>query len=70
LVELVGIALFDGDGILGTVPQAGAEAVAEVVRDQPGLAVDDLNRPLGTGRHAQPATVAFVFIDSHNFTDH
>jgi hypothetical protein len=62
LVELLGRALLDNYRVLRTFPQAVAQAVAKVLSQQAGLAVNDANRALGTTRHAQPAAVALVFI--------
>jgi hypothetical protein len=53
----------DRNSVLGTLAQASPEPVAIDVRHQPGLAIDDLDRPLGTRMHAQSATVALGFID-------
>ncbi len=41
-VVRLGLTLFQRNGILGAMPDAGAQAVAKQVADQPGLAVDDL----------------------------
>jgi len=66
LVELVGVTFGDRDGALGALAQAGAQAVAEVVRQQARLAADDLDGALGAGRHAVAAAVAEVLVDVHD----
>jgi len=62
LVELIRRPLLDGYRILGALAQAVAQAVAKVLSQQAGLAVNYANRALGTTRHAQPAAVALVCI--------
>jgi hypothetical protein len=62
LVELLSRALLNDYRIPRTLAQAVAQAVAKVLSQQAGLAVNDANRALGTTRHAQPAAVALVFI--------
>jgi hypothetical protein len=70
LVEFGGGALLDEDGVLGAVAEAGAEAVAEVVGEESGLAVDDPDRPFGTSRNAEAAAVALVFVDFYDVAIH
>jgi hypothetical protein len=70
LIEIIGIPLDDGDGVLGTVTEAGTETVAEVIGSKSRLAVDDGDGPFGAGRHAQSAAVAFFFVNLDNFSDH
>jgi hypothetical protein len=70
LIELLRIPLDDGDGIPGAVAETGAESVAEVVCGQPGLAVNDGNGPFGARGDAEPASVAFFFVNLNNFPDH
>jgi hypothetical protein len=50
--------------------ETGTEPVTEVVGSKFGLAVNNLNRSFGTGRHTKAATVAFLFINNDNFPDH
>jgi hypothetical protein len=37
----------DGDGVLGAIPETGAETVTEVISGKHRLAVDDFYRPFG-----------------------
>jgi hypothetical protein len=67
LVKSVPFALDNGDRPLGAVTEAGAEAVAEVVRRQPRLAVNDLYGPFGAGWGAEAASVTFILIDLDYF---
>jgi hypothetical protein len=69
-IEFIGHPLLDGDGIHGTVSEAGAQAIAQVVGDQPCLAVDDPNGAFGTGRNAEAAAVAFFLIYFYYFSFH
>jgi hypothetical protein len=52
------------------VAEAGPQSVTEVVGDQPGLAVDDLNGAFGAAGNAFAAAVALVFVDFYDFSDH
>jgi len=63
LVEVVGGSLFDGDGVLGAVAYAFAEAVAVGVADEFCFAVDDGEGAFGAGGDALAAAVAFFFVD-------
>lgn len=63
LVEVVCGSLFDGDGFLGAVAQAGAEAVAVGFADEFCFAVDDGKGAFGAGGDALAAAVAFFFVD-------
>jgi hypothetical protein len=58
-----GLSLFKANSTLWTLPQARTEPVAIGIADQLSFAVDYLNRPLGTGGHAEPAAIAFVFVN-------
>jgi hypothetical protein len=69
-VELIGLSLLDGDGIHGTVSEAGAQSIAQVIGEQPGLAVDDLDRAFGTGRNTKAAAVAFFLIYFYDLSFH
>jgi hypothetical protein len=70
LVIWEGIPLLDCDGAFRTMPEAGSQAVAEEVADQPGLAVNDLERPFRTARNAQSATVALALVNANDFAPH
>ncbi len=63
LVKLGRLALLDRDGPLGAVAKTGSETVAIGITHQPGFAVDDLNRPLGTSGGAESATGTLLFIN-------
>jgi hypothetical protein len=63
LVVLVGLALLHGDGSLGTLAQAGAQAVAQVLGQQSRFAIYQSNGPLGAGGDALTATVALLLVD-------
>jgi hypothetical protein len=70
-VKLLGLAFDDSDRPLRAFPQASAESVAVRVRNQLGLAVDELNRPLGTSGYALPTAVAESLVDFNDFSsDH
>src|SRR5512138_2930783 len=70
LIKLVCLALDDADRILGTIPQTGPQAVAEVVSGEHGLPVLDPDSPLGAGRDTKPATVALLFVNLHYLSYH
>ena len=65
-VVRVGFPLNNGDGAQGAVPQAIAQAVAELIFHQASNAIDDLDGALMTGGDAEPAAIAF-FIDHDHF---
>jgi len=62
-VELVSLALFNSYRIERAGSQAGAQPVAEILGQQFGLAVDNLDRAFGTIRNTQTAAGAFVFVN-------
>lgn len=62
----VGRALDNFQSAGGAAGKAGSQAVAKVVGNDLGLAVDDLYRPFGTVQNALTAAVAEVFV---NFDD-
>jgi hypothetical protein len=64
--ERRGLPLDDPDGSLRALAEAGSEAVAERVGDQPGLAVDDPYRPLVTRGDTIAAPVAQLLDDLHD----
>ncbi|MPM77258.1 hypothetical protein SDC9_124258 [bioreactor metagenome] len=70
LVIRLGFALHNPDRPLRTFADAGAEAVAKKIADQPRLAVDQLQRALLTVRNAQAAAVAFGFINLNDLAFH
>ncbi len=69
-IKLIGFTLDDLDGILGTMSEAGTETVAEIIGDQLGLAINDLNSTFGAGRHTKPATITLVLIYNYDFPFH
>jgi hypothetical protein len=69
LVEGTGLDALDRDRILGAVAEAGPEAVAVDIAHQLRLAIDDLDRALGAGRHAVSAARAFLFVDPDQLSD-
>jgi hypothetical protein len=69
-VEIIGFALFDMNGVLWTVAEAGTQAVTQIVGHEFGFAVDDLNGTFRTGRHAKTASVAFFLIDMNDIPFH
>jgi len=63
LIKDIGLSFNHVDGPLGTLPEAGPQAVAVGFTDQPCLAVDDLESPFGASGHAKPAAVTFLLVD-------
>jgi hypothetical protein len=61
-VEFLRLAFDDLERPLGALADAGAETVAEVVRDHLDLTVNDLKGPLCAANHTLAAAVAFLFI--------
>ena len=70
LVVSRSIAFFKRDGPRRTYGQAVAQAVAVIVADQLGFAVDYRDRALVARVCTQPAAVAFFFIDFYYFAYH
>ncbi len=70
LVVRRSLTFFDGNGSFGTMSQTCAQAVAEEVADQPGLAVNHLQGSLGTSGKAKTATVAFSLIYLDDLSSH
>jgi hypothetical protein len=70
LIEGIGVTFDYPDGILGALPQAGSEPVAEVVGGKSCLAVHNCYGPFGTGGNAETAAIASVFIDLYDFSFH
>ena len=68
--EIIGVPLDDGDGIPGTIAQAGPQPVAQVVGGNLRLAAYDLYGALGARRDAKPAAVALLLVYLHDFSDH
>jgi hypothetical protein len=69
-IKSIGFAGLDVNRVLWAMAEAGAESVAQVVRHQACLAVNDLNRAFGAGRYAETASVAFFFIDMNDVSFH
>ncbi len=57
----------DCKGVPGTLAQAGAESVAVFLSDELRFTVNNLDGPLGAGRHAKTAAVASLLIDPDDF---
>jgi len=68
LVERLSRSVFDCDRAPRALAQAVAQPVAEVLTCQPGLPIDDPNRPLGTAWHAQTTAVTLVTVDLYNLS--
>ncbi len=66
--KLFRLPVFNGQGPLGTLPQAGSQAVTKTVCQQLRLAVDDLNGPFGARRHAHSAAVTLILIYPNNLS--
>jgi hypothetical protein len=66
-IKLVGLAFHDFKGSGGALAQTGTEPVTQLISNNPGFAVYNLQRTFGTGRHAQTAAVAQFFIDFDYF---
>jgi hypothetical protein len=68
LVKLIGLTLFNGDSALGTLAQAGAQAVTQILRRQYRFSVDHGDGTLGAGRYALATAVAFILINFYNLS--
>ena len=68
LIKLIGLALFDTDGVHRAFAQTGPQSVAQVLGRQHRLAVDDGDGPFGAGGYSLAAAVAFIRIDFYNFS--
>ena len=62
--------LLKGDRAGGTARQAVAKAIAEILPHQLCLAVDDVDSSLVAGGCAQPAAVAFFFVNMDDLPNH
>jgi hypothetical protein len=51
------------EGVIRALSQAGSQAVAEFIGHDPGFSVYDLQGSLRAGGNAEPAAVAFVFVN-------
>jgi hypothetical protein len=60
--KLLRLPRFNGQGSLGTLPQAGPQPVTKTVGQQLRLAVHDLNGPFGARWYAQAAAVTLFLI--------
>jgi len=69
LVERVRLPLYDAQGALGAISQAGSQAVAETVLDHLCLSASDLYRSLGAGQYALAASIALRFVDLDDLPD-
>jgi hypothetical protein len=67
-IETFRFPLDDGDSILGTVSEAGAQTVTELITDQFCLSVNDLESSLRAIRNAEPTAITFVFVNSNNLS--
>ncbi len=65
---IFGFSILDDYRVLRTSAQAVAQAVAKVLCQQAGLAVNDANRALGAARHAHTAAIALAFVNLHNLS--
>jgi len=63
LVEPLRLALDYGDGPSGTVAQARAKPIAVAILNEPGFAINDLDRALLTGRDAQTTTITLLLVN-------
>jgi hypothetical protein len=72
LVKRRRIPFFERNRAERTMPQARAKTVAQVVANQTGLAIDDLDGSLGAIWHALTASIAeiFVNVDHHTRLSH
>ena len=70
LVIGFGLTFFDADGAQRAGADAGAQSVAEKVGDQPGLVVDELQRPFGTIGQALSAAIAYVLVNENDISFH
>ncbi len=68
IVEVIGGSFFDADGVFGAMAEAGSEAVAEVIGDEFGFAVDEADSAFGAVWDAEAAAVAFILVDVDDFS--
>jgi hypothetical protein len=69
LVKFVGIALLNDQRSGGAGPDAGTQTVAKALADQPGLAVNDFQRPFMAPGNAVAAAVAQVLVDAYDLSE-
>jgi hypothetical protein len=69
LVKFFCLTLLNHECSLGAFSQAGAEAIAVLLADQFCLAVNYLQGSFGTGRHAEAAAIALIFINPDYFPE-
>ena len=70
LIIFGSLALLKSNGSRRAVRQTVSEAVAEVLSDQLGLTIYDIDGSFMAGIGTKTAAVAFIFIDLDNLTDH
>jgi hypothetical protein len=68
LVKVIRHPLNYMEGIIRALSQAGPQTVAEHIGHNLGFSVHDLQGALGAGGNAEPAPVAFVFIDLNDLS--
>ena len=66
LIKLLRLALLNRDGTRGALPEAGPQAVTVDLADEACLAVDYLQRSLGTRGHAGTAAVTELLVNVDN----
>jgi hypothetical protein len=62
-------ALNELKGTFGAIPKTGAKPITIFIANNLGLAVNDLNGPLGAGGYAITAAIALFLVYLYNFTD-
>jgi hypothetical protein len=70
LIVRCGFPFPENDGVLGTMPQACAQAVAQELADYPGLPVNNLQGALGAIRQTVAAAVALGLVNFYYFAQH
>ena len=68
-VKWSGLPLLNAERASGAAPQAEAGPIAKLIAHHASLAVNQLNRALGTWRHAQTTAIAQLFVDMHYLSD-
>jgi hypothetical protein len=70
LIKFISFALDDVKGVFRALADAGAQAVAEIVRHHFGLAVNDPDGAFGAGDNALAAAGAAFFIYLYDLSFH